>query len=736
MPAYVSPGVYVIEKDWSDYSPSLNATNVGIMGFASQGPLGKATLVTNADQLITTFGRPDDVTGGQGLIGAYHILDRTNTVYFTRVATSDAALADAAVEIGTAPHVQTGNTLDPASYHFFMVDVTDGDGASKTPNGPELVNVGQASSYFASATGADAVVTASDRVASTSSPFIFRKTAASAGDFVGTWAGSGASIKVWAWSSTAPFPTVPAGTLASQVQSFSGTAGNSGDAFSSTTGNMDLVGYDGWAAVAAAAGASGNGVTLSADATNGGAYVTRTLYPGAGYNYSSIIRSYGVKTAGLQSVVTSRRGSESDFALTVAGGAEESHLVELVSTPAGIDKDPEAVINNTSDETNKTSDYIIGEYAVDVSSRDDVLWNIPTTWGDALVANGTTSATVIDKAGASQTPALSGLKYSKLVAGTYNFTGGNNGDLSGKTFSDADVKAAVIGNAADGNGIYSYLKEDVDISILAIPGCTEQNIVNNAVSIAETSQEFLFVTNPPFGISTPQTAIAWSNGAAEGRTAALNSSYACAYWPWVKLFNPFLQIDEYVSPDIFAIRQMAFTDANFDAWFAPAGLVRGRLTKPVDVEVVLTQGDRDALYGPGNIINPVQKFLTEGIVLWGQRTTQRAATALDRINVRRLMIVIRKMLLASTRQFVFEPNDAATWKRVQNAVEPLMADIKSRRGVVDFKVICDSTTNTPIRIDRNELWCKVILQPTKAAEVIVFELNLTSATLGLDLPTA
>ena len=175
---------------------------------------------------------------------------------------------------------------------------------------------------------------------------------------------------------------------------------------------------------------------------------------------------------------------------------------------------------------------------------------------------------------------------------------------------------------------------------------------------------------------------------------------------------------------------MAFTDSTFDAWFAPAGLVRGRLTKPVDVELVLTQGDRDALYGPGNIINPVQKFLTEGIVLWGQRTAQRTATALDRINVRRLMIIIRKMLLASTRQFVFEPNDAATWKRITNAVEPMMADIKSRRGVTDFKVICDSSTNTPIRIDRSELWCKVILQPTKAAEVIVFELNLTSATLG------
>jgi len=180
---------------------------------------------------------------------------------------------------------------------------------------------------------------------------------------------------------------------------------------------------------------------------------------------------------------------------------------------------------------------------------------------------------------------------------------------------------------------------------------------------------------------------------------------------------------------------MAFTDNNFDAWIAPAGLVKGRLTKPVDVEIVLTQGDRDALYGAGNCINPIQKFATDGIVIWGQRTTQRRPSSLDRVNVRRLMIVIRKMLLASTRQFVFEPNDAATWKRVTNAVEPMMANIKSRRGVTNFKVICDETTNTPLRIDRSELWCKVIIQPTKAAEVIVFELNLTSATLGTNLPT-
>ena len=734
MPAYVSPGVYVIEKDWSDYSPSLNATNVGVMGFASQGPVGKATLVTNADQLIQTFGRPDDASGGFGLIGAYHILDRTNTVYFTRVATTSATVADAAVPVGACPRLEMPTIDDGANVHtLWLVSVTNSAGTTATSNGPIIVNVPPASSDATQDGMADAVLAKVNRITTTASPFSFDRETSAAGKFVGSFAGKDARIQVWCWSSASAFPDIPQGTTAAEVASFSGSNAD----LDYASGNVGMTAHNGWADGATASGATASGVTLDVTSLSGGGYVTRTLYPGAGYNYSTSVETYGQKIVGLQDVVTARQGADTDFVLNKGGGAEESHVVAMVIDSTGVDINPEAVINNTSDETNKTSDYIIGEFAVDNEDRDDVVWTVPSAWGNSLRSTTTASGTFTVGNGDTSSLAFSDVGYIKLVDGTVNFAGGVNGDLGdgNKAFSDAVVKAAYVGNAASGNGVYSYLKEDVDISLLAMPGVTEQNIVNNALSIAQDSQEFLLVTNPPLGISSPQNAIAWSNGVAEGRTAALNSSYAAVYWPWVKLFNPFTQVDEYVSPDIFAIRQMAFTDANFDAWFAPAGLVRGRLTKPVDVEMVLTKGDRDALYGPGNIINPVQKFLTEGIVLWGQRTAQRTATALDRINVRRLMIVIRKMLLASTRQFVFEPNDAATWKRITNAVEPLMADIKSRRGVVDFKVICDSSTNTPIRIDRNELWCKVILQPTKAAEVIVFELNLTSATLGTDLPT-
>ena len=198
------------------------------------------------------------------------------------------------------------------------------------------------------------------------------------------------------------------------------------------------------------------------------------------------------------------------------------------------------------------------------------------------------------------------------------------------------------------------------------------------------------------------------------------------YWPWVKTFDGMASRDRWYDPAIFAIRQMAYTDDVGDPWFAPAGVVRGRLTKPTDVEVSVNQGDRDSMYSGGNVVNPIVKFPQQGIMIFGQRTAQRNPTALDRINVRRMLIVIRKSLLASTRRFVFEPNDATTWEKVVNVVNPLLDDIRRRRGITDYKVVCDETVNTPVRVDRNELWCKVLIKPTKAAEIVIFELNLTS----------
>jgi phage tail sheath protein FI len=133
-------------------------------------------------------------------------------------------------------------------------------------------------------------------------------------------------------------------------------------------------------------------------------------------------------------------------------------------------------------------------------------------------------------------------------------------------------------------------------------------------------------------------------------------------------------------------------------------------------------GERDLMYGSGNAVNPIVNFPQDGIVVWGQRTLQRRATALDRVNVRMLLIYIRKAATNFLRQFVFEPNDRITRGNVVNVSNPFLSDIAARRGLTAFKVVCDETNNTPERIDRSELHVAYFLKPTRAAEFIVLNL--------------
>ena len=268
---------------------------------------------------------------------------------------------------------------------------------------------------------------------------------------------------------------------------------------------------------------------------------------------------------------------------------------------------------------------------------------------------------------------------------------------------------------------------NISIGLAPGPGVGDLQTVQNAlVTKAEATTDFLALLSPPYAVGTTGDAINWSNGFSTQRTAAINSSYAALYWPWLKVFQVFDAKDRWLAPEIYGARQITYTDNVSDPWFAPAGFVRGRLTKPTDVEVILNQGDRNSMYSGGNCLNPVVNFPQNGIAIFGQRTTQRQPTALDRINVRRMMIYIKKQILASTQRLVFEPNDPITWERVVTLIQPMLADISMRRGITQFKVICDETTNTPVRVDRNEMWCKVLIKPTKTAEMVVFELNLTN----------
>lgn len=308
---------------------------------------------------------------------------------------------------------------------------------------------------------------------------------------------------------------------------------------------------------------------------------------------------------------------------------------------------------------------------------------------------------------------------------TVAFTGAANGIPEDAAYS-AYLDSAVIGSQALNTGLYAFDNpETIDISLLSVPGNSTGAVIGTALQICERRGDCLFLVDPPFGLK-PQQVVDWHNGmlAASDVTAAINSSYGALYWGWVKIFDQVSSQELFVPPSGHVAQVFARTERERESWWAPAGLNRGRLLTALDVEYVPSRGDRDLLYGYNNAVNPIAKFPQDGIVIWGQRTLQRKDSALDRVNVRMLLIHIKKVMIPLLRYFLFEQNDQYLWGAVVNSTEPVLADIAGRRGLTAFKVICDETNNTPATVDRNELHVTILVKPTRVAEFIQLDLAI------------
>lgn len=308
------------------------------------------------------------------------------------------------------------------------------------------------------------------------------------------------------------------------------------------------------------------------------------------------------------------------------------------------------------------------------------------------------------------------------------FRGQTNGIPTDPAYSSA-VDAAVIGNAAQATGLYAFQNKDsYDINLLSTPGFVSGAVIAAGLSICEARGDVLYLIDPPFGLR-PQQVVDWHNGMYYSDLSnAINSSYGALYWGWIKYYDQFNVNEIWVPPSGHVAAIFSRTARNTEQWYAPAGLTRGRVLTALELEYTPTQGENDLLYGSGNAVNPIVKFPQDGIVVWGNRTLQRTDSALNRVNVRMLLIYLKKVLTQTLRSFVFEPNDSALWTQVRSVINPLLADIQARRGLTAYKVVCDSSNNTAERIDRNELWVSVFLKPTRSVEFIV--LNLAVINTG------
>jgi hypothetical protein len=216
--------------------------------------------------------------------------------------------------------------------------------------------------------------------------------------------------------------------------------------------------------------------------------------------------------------------------------------------------------------------------------------------------------------------------------------------------------------------------------------------------------------------------------AVKTEAAGFDSSYAATYWPWLQTVDPNTSELVYIPASAMIPGVYAYTDASSDPWFAPAGITRGGLGQVVRAERKLTTTQRDTLYEAN--VNPIATFPQTGVVVFGQKTLQKKASALDRVNVRRLLIALKSYITQVSDTLVFEQNTIATRNNFLSQVNPYLESVQQRQGLYAFKVVMDDTNNTPDVIDRNQLVGAIYLQPTKTAEFILLDFNIlpTGAT--------
>ena len=260
-------------------------------------------------------------------------------------------------------------------------------------------------------------------------------------------------------------------------------------------------------------------------------------------------------------------------------------------------------------------------------------------------------------------------------------------------------------------------KDEFDIDLLFLPGILDQNgtnsntIIGDAIQMCEDRGDCFLVYDNTF--LTDSVANAKTN------TEVRNSSFAAAYYPWVQIQDATTGNFRYVPPSVVIAGVYHFNDTIGQPWFAPAGLNRGGIDSAVQAYRKLTQGNRDDLYESN--VNPIATFPGQGVTVFGQKTTQKKASALDRVNVRRLLINLKTFVASSSRNLVFEQNTNTLRNQFINTVQPYMEEVQANQGINAFRVVMDDSNNTPETIDRNMLVGQIFIQPTRTAEFIVLD---------------
>jgi hypothetical protein len=333
------------------------------------------------------------------------------------------------------------------------------------------------------------------------------------------------------------------------------------------------------------------------------------------------------------------------------------------------------------------------------------------------------------------------VKRYDAATGVWNTYSGNMSDGRPFMLRKAQRQSVVKAMQAAVNSNTQIREETTFFTLIAAPGYPE--LLDEMVSLNTDRKETAFIiVDTPFRLRPlGQELINWmtgNNATVNGEAGIITSTNtAAAYYP-SGITSDLSGNDVVVPPSHIVLRTIAYNDQVAYPWFAPAGLTRGVVTNATNVgyinsegefvPVALTNGQRDTLYGDGSRvgINPIARFPGQGLYVFGQRTLQSFASALDRVNVARLIAYLRERFDPLARPFIFEPNDRITRANAKQVFDGFLSDLLGKRAIYDYIVVCDETNNTPAKIDRNELYIDVAIEPVKAAEFIYIPIRVVN----------
>jgi hypothetical protein len=458
-----------------------------------------------------------------------------------------------------------------------------------------------------------------------------------------------------------------------------------------------------------------------------GSFVLESLYKGDIFNNTSSILSNNSLSSGtannIRWEIASSNTSSGTFSLVIRQGNDSQNAKSALETWTNLSLDPKSenyiarVIGDQTLRYNSTENYIeiTGSYRnasryVRVAS----VSNTPNYFDNNGTAKASYEGFIPAIGSGSYGGSFSGGAGSIIPAGrTMNmYDNINSTDSQGLKGSDYNYMLTLLSNQDE----YRY-------NVMLLPGLTNAAHtaqLTTAIQNAQSRGDNLVVVDP----------VNYAGSLANAVTQAdsRNTSYAAMYWPWVQTLDPGTGGQIWVPASTMMGGVFAFNDNAGEPWFAPAGINRGGMGSVIRAERKLSQSNRDTLY-EGNV-NPIATFPGTGVVVYGQKTLQKTASALDRVNVRRLLITLKSYISQVAQNLVFEQNTAATRNNFLAQVNPYLESVQQRQGLYAFKVVMDDSNNTPDVIDRNQLVGAIYLQPTKTAEFIYLDFNVlpTGAT--------